>query len=189
MQWPIQRNDWLWGKLSSIIVSKTINISILPLNLFFSNSNLFLMEFMFKWANIKLLTLPLRIGFRVLSQKLSCSASNNTSELHSSKFRLELVLNSQLKTLEISLIKVLLETSSRIILAYVNFLKFTSAKMMRLDFLGMVNKICFFLYTFLLRCYSLNTLFSLKFALSVLSIIFDMLTSCWSFSVTLQGWL
>ena len=109
--------NWLCGKLSSIIVSETISISILPLNLFFSNSNLFLMEFMFKWANIKLLTLPLRIDFTVLSQKLSCSASNNTSELHSLKFRLKLVLNSQLKTLEISLIKVLLETSSRIILA------------------------------------------------------------------------
>ena len=101
--------NWLWGKVSSIFVSEIISISILPLIWSLSNSNLFLMEFMFKWANINLLTLSLRIDFRVLSQKLSCSASNDTSELHSSKFLLELFLNCQLKTLEISLMKALLK--------------------------------------------------------------------------------
>ena len=101
--------NWLWGKVSSIFVSEIISISILPLIWSLSNSNLFLMEFMFKWANINLLTLSLRIDFRVLSQKLSCSASNDTSELHSSKSLLELFLNCQLKILEISLTKVYLK--------------------------------------------------------------------------------
>ena len=75
-----------WGKVSSIFVSEIISISILPSIWSLSNSNLFLMEFMFKWANVNLLTLSLRIDFRVLSQKFSCPASNDTSELHSSKF-------------------------------------------------------------------------------------------------------
>ena len=59
----------------------------------------------------KKVTLSLRINFRVLSQELSCSASRDTSELHFSKFLLELFLSCQLRTLEISLVMVLLKTA------------------------------------------------------------------------------
>ena len=85
--------NWLWGKMSSIFVWEIISISILTLTWSLSNSNLFLMEFMLKWANINLLTLSLSIDFRVLSQKLSYCTSNDTSELHSLKFLLQLFLN------------------------------------------------------------------------------------------------
>ena len=60
--------NWLWRKVPSIFVSEIISISILPLIWSLSNSNLFLMEFLFKWANINLLTLSLRLDFRVLSE-------------------------------------------------------------------------------------------------------------------------
>ena len=50
-----------------------VSISILPLICSLNNSNLFLMEFMFKWANINLLAVSLPENFRVLSQKLRCS--------------------------------------------------------------------------------------------------------------------
>ena len=43
-----------------------IKISILPLTCIAKNSNLFLIEFIFKWAKISLFTLSLRIVFSVM---------------------------------------------------------------------------------------------------------------------------
>ena len=56
-------------------------------------------------------------------------------------------------------------------------MKFTSVKMMQLDVQGMVNKICFFLQISTKMLFTIYS-FLFKFALSILSIISDMLTSC-----------
>ena len=61
-------------------------------------------------------------------------------------------------------------------------MNFTSVKIMLLDFSGIINKIYdFFSVDISNKMLLTEHPFSLRFALSLLSIIFDMLVSCWSF--------
>ena len=91
-------------------VSEIISTSTLSLIYSESNSNLFRIELLFKWAKISLLRLSLRKDFKVLLQSLTLLMSCKTLVLHFSIFILELLSTPrQLKTLEISFAKVRLK--------------------------------------------------------------------------------
>ena len=91
-------------------VSEIISTSTLSLIYSESNSNLFRIELLFKWAKISLLRLSLRKDFKVLLQSLTLLMSCKTLVLHLSIFILELLSTPrQLKTLEISFAKVRLK--------------------------------------------------------------------------------
>ena len=82
------------GKLSSIFVSETSNVSILPLIWSDSISNLFLMEFIVKCGNTSLSGLLLRND---ILQSVSLSASRESSEPYTSNCLLKLSKLCQLK--------------------------------------------------------------------------------------------
>ena len=102
--------NWPIGEVSSIFVSEMINTSTLPLICCENNSNLFQIEFVFKWAKISLLILSLRKGFKVLLQSPTLLMSCNALVLRPSIFILDLLsATRQLKTHEISFTKVRLK--------------------------------------------------------------------------------
>ena len=93
------------GKLLSIFVSETIKTSILPFTWVERNSNLFLMEFMFIWAKIRLSELSLHNAFKTLSQSFAC-VTLDTWDLHFSRLIFVILFSCQLKMWDSCLINV-----------------------------------------------------------------------------------
>ena len=92
-------------KLSSILVSKIIKISVLPFTCKAENWRLFLIEFIFIWAKISLFTLSLSTVFSVMFYALYFFAVRSSLKLHSSSLGFGLPPSiCQWRTLDISIL-------------------------------------------------------------------------------------
>ena len=111
------------GKLSSILVSKVIKISMLPVTFSTRNSDLFLIKFMFKWAKTNLFKLSLLIDFKSLTQSPDFSLSKDVSRVPSTIKIPEIFrLFCQLTILHISLVNILPNIRESFLFKYSLFL-------------------------------------------------------------------
>ena len=165
-------------------VSEIISTSTLSLIYSESNSNLFRIKLMFKWAKISLLRLSLPKDFKVLLQSLTLLMSCKTLVLHPSMFILELLLATrQLKTLEIWFTKVRLKI-------FEPFLFKWSLPLLR--WFGFIFFEWSIRYIFLSwhnwhKIRLTSHLFAFNFELSVLRIILETLTCYWLFFKEVAG--
>ena len=108
-----------FGTLSSILVSKIIKISNFPLTCVAKNSNLFLMELIFKWAKINLFTLSLRIVLSAISRGLPWTNFVRTCfKISTGLFRSLVLQCSIMSTISSSIIISLISFSEFAIVSY-----------------------------------------------------------------------
>ena len=108
-----------FGTLSSILVSKIIKISNFLLTCVAKNSNLFLMELIFKWAKINFFTLSLRIVLSVISRGLPWTNFVRTCfKISTGLFRSLVLQCSIMSTISSSIIISLISFSEFAILSY-----------------------------------------------------------------------